>query len=145
MTRYIVRRLLQAIPLLFLISLIVFVLANKMGDPLASFGGRQRIRPSDRERLTRQLGLDKPIIVQYGVWLIGNDWMDIDLDGDGIADDKGTRKGVLRGDLGKSFMQKRPVSELIQERLPNTLLLMIVSEIVIIVMSLIIGVFSALK
>ncbi|MBN1581245.1 MAG: ABC transporter permease [Anaerolineae bacterium] len=145
MTRYIVRRLLQAIPLLFLISLIVFVLANEMGDPLASFGGRQRIRPSDRERLTRQLGLDKPIIVQYGVWLIGNDWMDIDLDGDGIADDKGTRKGVLRGDLGKSFMQKRPVSELIQERLPNTLLLMIVSEIVIIVMSLIIGVFSALK
>jgi peptide/nickel transport system permease protein len=145
MTRYIVRRLLQAIPLLFLISLIVFVLANEMGDPLASFGGRQRIRPSDRERLTRQLGLDKPIIVQYGVWLIGNDWMDIDLDGDGVFDAKGTRKGVLRGDLGKSFMQKRPVGELIKERLPNTLLLMIVSEIVIIAASLLIGIYSALK
>ena len=44
MTRYIIRRLLQAIPLVVLISLIVFALANAMGDPLASFGGRSRIR-----------------------------------------------------------------------------------------------------
>ncbi|MBC8444881.1 MAG: ABC transporter permease [Chloroflexi bacterium] len=145
MTRYIIRRLLQAIPLLFLISLVVFVLANEMGDPLASFGGRRRIRSSDRERLTRLLGLDKPITVQYGVWLIGNDWMDIDLDGDGVPDDKGTRRGVLRGDWGTSFMEKRPVGELIWERLPNTLLLMFVSEVAIIVLSLGIGVYSALR
>jgi len=145
MTRYIIRRLLQAIPLLLLVSLIVFVLANAMGDPLASFGGRRRIRSSDRERLTRQLGLDKPITVQYAVWLIGNDWMDIDLDGDGIADSKGTRQGILRGDWGKSFMEKRPVTDLIRERLPNTLLLMVASEIVIVVSSLVIGIYSALK
>ncbi len=145
MTRYIIRRLLQAIPLLLFISIMIFVLANAMGDPLASFGGRRRIRSSDRERLTRQLGLDKPITVQYVVWLIGNDWMDIDLDGDGVAEVKGSRKGVLRGDWGKSFMEKRPVSKLIAERLPNTLLLMLVSEIVIIIFSLIIGIYSALK
>ncbi len=145
MTRHIVRRLLQAIPLLVLISLIIFVLANAMGDPLASFGGRRRIRSSDRERLTRQLGLDQPIMVQYVVWLIGNDWMDVDLDGDGVPDRKGTRKGVLRGDLGKSFMEKRPVSDLLAERLPNTLLLMVVSEVTIIVFSLLIGILSALK
>ncbi len=145
MGRYIIRRLLQAIPLLFLISLLIFVLAMNMGDPLASFGGRQRIRSSDRARLTRQLGLDKPIIVQYVVWLIGNDWMGIDLDGDGLPDANGTRKGVLRGDWGTSFIQKRPVSELIKERLPNTLLLMLVSEMVIVLSSLVIGVFSALK
>jgi peptide/nickel transport system permease protein len=145
MTRYIIRRLLQGLLLLFLISVMVFVLANEMGDPLASFGGRRRIRSSDRERLTRQLGLDKPIMVQYAVWLIGNDWMDIDLDGDGVFESKGTRKGILRGDWGSSFMQKRPVIELIGERLPNTLLLMIVSEVVIVVFSLIIGVYSALR
>ncbi|MBN1581367.1 MAG: ABC transporter permease [Anaerolineae bacterium] len=145
MTRYIIRRLLQAIPLLFLISLILFILANEMGDPIASFGGRQRVRASDRERLTRQLGLDKPIIVQYAVWLVGNDWMDIDLDGDDLPDVKGTRRGILRGDLGTSFMEKRPVGELIGERLPNTLLLMITSEIVIVSLSLLIGIFSALK
>ncbi len=145
MGRYIIRRLLQAIPLLFLISLAIFVLSMNMGDPVASFGGRQRVRSSDRERLTRQLGLDKPVIVQYAVWLVGNDWMDIDLDGDGLPDAKGTRQGVLRGDLGVSFIQKRPVSELIGERLANTLLLMIVSEIVIVSLSLFIGIFSALK
>jgi len=145
MTRYIIRRILQAIPLLFIISIIVFFLANAMGDPLASFGGRQRIRSSDRERLTRQLGLDKPLAVQYLVWLIGNDWMDIDLDGDGVPDSKGSRKGILRGDWGKSFIEKRPVVEIIGERLANTLLLMLVAEIVIVVFSLSIGIFSALK
>jgi len=145
MGRYVVRRLLQAIPVLFLISLIVFTLASKMGDPLASFGGRRRIRSSDRERLTRLLGLDKPVIVQYGIWLIGNDWMDIDTDGDGVPDVKGTRKGILRGDLGRSFMAKRPVIDLIKERLPNTLLLMLVAEAIIISLSLLIGIYSALK
>jgi peptide/nickel transport system permease protein len=145
MTRYIIRRLLQSIPLLIIISVIIFLLANAMGDPLASFGGRRRVRSSDRERLTRQLGLDKPLLVQYAVWLIGNDWMDIDLDGDGVADAKGSRKGILRGDFGKSFMEKRPVIDLIGERLPNTLLLMLVAQVVIIVFSLVIGMFSALK
>jgi len=145
MTRYIVRRLLQAIPLLLLISIIIFLLANEMGDPLASFGGRRRIRSSDRQRLTRQLGLDKPIAVQYLVWLIGNDWMDVDLNGDGVPDAKGSREGILRGDWGKSFMEKRPVVDLIKERLPNTLLLMLVFEVVTIVLSLVIGIYSALK
>jgi len=130
---------------LILISIVIFILANAMGDPLASFGGRRRIRPSDRERLTRQLGLDKPIPVQFAVWLIGNDWMGVDLDGDGVAESKGTRVGVLRGDLGRSFMEKRPVSDLISERLPNTLLLMLVSEAAIIVFSLGIGIYSALR
>jgi peptide/nickel transport system permease protein len=131
--------------LLLLVSIIVFTLANAMGDPIASFGGRRRVRSSDRERLTRQLGLDKPVIVQYVVWLIGNDWMGIDLDGDGVAEAKGTRRGVLRGDWGKSFMESRPVTDLIRDRLPNTLLLMVVSEIVIIVVSLVVGIYSALK
>jgi len=145
MARYIIRRLLQAIPLLLIISVVLFVLMNAMGDPLASFGGRRRIRSSDRERLTRQLGLDKPIAVQYAVWLIGNDWMDIDLDDDGVPDTKGTRLGILRGDWGQSFMEKRPVSEIIAERLPNTLMLMLTTEVVILVFSLFIGIYSAIR
>ena len=68
MTRYIIRRILQAIPLLIILSAMLFFLANEMGDPLASFGGRQRIKSADRERLTRQLGLDKPIAVQYFIY-----------------------------------------------------------------------------
>ena len=145
MTRYIIRRLLQAIPLLIIISAIIFLLINAMGDPLASFGGRRRIRSQDRERLTRQLGLDKPVLVQYVVWLFGNDWMKIDMDGDGIPETPGKRKGVLRGDFGKSLMERRPVLEIIGERINNTLLLMITTEIVVWIFALGIGIYSALR
>jgi peptide/nickel transport system permease protein len=145
MTRYIIRRILQAIPLLLIISFVLFVLINLMGDPVASFGGRQRLRPEDRERLTRQLGLDQPILVQYAIWLVGNDWMKVDLDGNGIPDHYGTRQGVLRGDFGNSFIEKRPVLEVIGERIPNTLLLMLTSELAILLFSLLIGIYSALR
>jgi len=144
-TRYIIRRLVQAIPLLLIVSAVLFILMNAMGDPLASFGGRRRIRSQDRARLTRTLGLDKPIPVQFAIWLIGNDWMEVDLDGDGVPEGKGTRRGILRGDWGKSFMEKRPVREIIAERLPNTLILMLTSEVVILVFSLFIGIYSALR
>lgn len=145
MTRYIIRRLLQAIPLLLILSAMLFFLANEMGDPLASFGGRRRIKSADRERLTRQLGLDKPIAVQYIIWLVGNDWMKIDIDGDGTPDEYGTRKGIIRGDFGSSFMEKRPVLEIISERFTNTMILMLTAEVVIITLSLVIGIYSALR
>ncbi len=144
MTRYIVRRLLQAIPLLFIVSLVLFVLMQSIGDPIATMGGRQVTRTADRERLKRQLGLDKPIIVQYVYWLIGNDWTKVDMDGDGTPETPGKRKGVLRGDFGNSFVERRPVIDVIGERLPNTLLLMVTAEIVIIAGSLVIGIYSAL-
>jgi peptide/nickel transport system permease protein len=145
MTRYIVRRLSQAIPLLFLVSLILFVMLQNMGDPLATMGGRTMTRSEDRARLTRQLGLDKPIVVQYLYWLIGNDWTKIDLDGDGVAETPGIREGVLRGDFGYSLVNRQPAMEVIMERLPNTLLLMLTAEAVIIIGSLLIGIYAALR
>ncbi|MDL1897668.1 ABC transporter permease, partial [Anaerolineae bacterium CFX7] len=144
MGRYIIRRLLQAIPLLFLISIIVFVLIMNMGDPLVSFAGRNgQVKGKDRERLIRQLGLDQPLYMQYIVWLIGNDWMKIDVNGDGTPDTPGERRGVLRGDLGTSVVTKQPVLKMIGDRLPNTLLLMFTAEIVIIVFALLLGILSA--
>lgn len=146
MTRYIIRRLLQAIPLLLIISIVLFVLMQKMGDPIATMGGRTITRSADRERLTRQLGLDKPIYIQYLYWLVGNDWTKIDMDGDGVAETPGTRKGVLRGDFGTSLVNRGvPVTTVIAERLPNTLILMLTAEVVIITGALIVGVYSALK
>jgi peptide/nickel transport system permease protein len=146
MSRYILRRFLQAIPLLFLISIVLFVLMQNMGDPLATMGGRVMTRSADRERLTRQLGLDKPIYMQYLYWLIGNDWTKIDLDGDGVAETTGTRKGFLRGDFGTSLVNRgRPVWLVIWDRLPNTLLLMLASEVVILVGALALGIYSALR
>jgi peptide/nickel transport system permease protein len=144
MTRYIIRRLLQAIPLLFIISLVLFVLMQNMGDPLATMGGRKVTRKEDRIRLARQLGLDKPILVQYVYWLVGNDWAKTDMDGDGVAETPGSRKGVLRGDWGTSLVNRQPVTQVIGERLSNTLLLMITAEVVIILGAMLIGIYSAL-
>ena len=146
MTRYIIRRILQAIPLLFIISLILFLLMRSTGDPLAMMGGRRATRPEDRERLARQLGLDKPLYVQYLYWLIGNDWTKVDMDGDGIPETPGDRRGVVRGEFGTSMVSRgKPVLEIIWERLPNTLILMIPAEVIIILFSLAIGVYSALR
>jgi len=146
MTRYVIRRILQAIPLLFIISLVLFFLMRNMGDPIAAMAGRSVTRSADRARLTRQLGLDKPIYLQYIYWLVGNDWTQTDIDGDGILETPGTRKGILRGDFGTSLVNRgKPVLQVIGERLPNTLILMVVAETVIIFGSLIIGVYSAIK
>lgn len=146
MTRYIIRRLLQAVPLLFVISVLLFTLMRTASDPIATMGGRRVPRSEERERLQRQLGLDKPLYLQYLYWLIGNDWTMVDLDGDGVAETPGQQRGVLRGEFGKSLVSRgKQAWDMIMERVPNTLLLMIPAEIVIILFSLAIGVFSALR
>jgi peptide/nickel transport system permease protein len=145
MGRYILKRLLQGIPLLLFISIILFVLMMNMGDPVATMGGRRVTRKADYERLRRQLGLDKPVYVQYLYWLAGNDWAKTDLDGDGVAETPGIRRGILRGDFGTSLLARKPVLEVIGERLPNTLILMVASEIVIILGALLVGIYSALR
>jgi peptide/nickel transport system permease protein len=146
MTRYVIRRLLQAIPLLFFISVILFVLMRTASDPVATMGGRRVPRSEDRERLSRQLGLDQPLYLQYLYWLVGNDWTQIDVDGDGVAETPGEQKGILRGELGTSLVSRgKQAWDIIWERVPNTLILMIPAEIIIIVFSLAIGVFSALR
>jgi peptide/nickel transport system permease protein len=151
MSRYIVRRLLQAIPLFLIVSLIIFILLQSAGDPLATLGGRTPPRAADRERLRRQLGLDQPILVQYAIWLVGNEWMFIDEDGDGVNDPRPqngptrVRYGVLRGDFGDSIVTRTAAIEIIMDRMPNTLLLMGASEIVILSFALLIGIISAVK
>lgn len=145
MLRYIIKRLLQGIPLLIIVSLTIFLLMMNVGDPISTMGGRTLTRPEDRERLTRQLGLDKPIIVQYLYWLVGNDWTKIDSDGDGVLDKNGTRLGILRGDFGTSLVTKKPVAELVGERIPNTLILMLTAEIVTLAFALVLGIYSALR
>ncbi len=145
MTTYILRRLAQAIPQLFIISIILFALMQSFGDPVATLGARTPPKAEDKERLRRMLGLDQPTYMQYLTWLVGNDWQKIDMDGDGIAETPGTRKGILRGDWGNSLVTRKPVLEMIGDRLPNTLLLMGVTEVVIIVLSLTLGLYSALR
>jgi peptide/nickel transport system permease protein len=115
-----------------------------VGDPLATMGGRTVTRAEDRKRLERQLGLDQPVMLQYLYWLVGNDWTKIDMDGDGVPDTSGARKGILRTDFGSSLTERRPVMDVIGDRLPNTLYLMIAAEFFIVAGSLLVGIYSAL-
>lgn len=145
MVRYVIRRLLQAIPQLLIISLILFVLMQASGDPVATLGGRTPPRSEDKERLRREWGLDQPVMVQYVYWLVGNDWVMVDSDGDGVGDQPGERRGVLRGDFGNSLVTRQPAMQVILERIPNTLILMLTAEFLIIFFSLFIGIYSAIR
>jgi len=146
MGQYIVRRLLQTIPMLFIVSILLFVLVNLApGGPLAQYGRQKRLPAEKVEALKRKFGLDKPLPVQYIVWLVGNDWMPIDTDGNGITDSYGTRKGVLRGDFGFSFQNREPVLEQILDRLPNTIYLMGITLIVVAIVAIPVGILSAVK
>ena len=145
MTTYILRRLIQTIGLLFLLSIILFGLVNLApGGPLSAYGGR-RIRPEKIEILKRQFGLDKPLPVQYLYWLAGNDWVRVDTDNDGIVDEPGSRQGILRGDFGFSYRTREPVIQEIGLRLPNTIYLMGITMLTSLVIAIPIGIYSAIK
>jgi peptide/nickel transport system permease protein len=146
MGRYIVRRILQAIPMLFLLSIVFFTLVNLApGGPMAALSRSKRTDPEKKEAMKREFGLDKPLPVQYVIWLIGNDWMRVDSDGDGFAESYGTRKGILRGDFGFSFRNRNPVLEEIGERLGNTIYLMSATLLVTGIIAIPIGILSAIK
>lgn len=131
---------------MFLLSVLFFALVNLApGGPLAGYGQARRIPPERMLILKRQLGLDKPIPFQYVVWLIGNDWMKVDSNGDGLPDSPGSRRGVLRGDFGYSFRTRQPVLDEINIRLPNTIYLMGITLLVALGFAIPIGVISAIK
>jgi len=123
MPKYVIRRILQLLPLLIGVSLIsFFVMHLAPGDPTALFTD-PNINPQELARIRANWGLDKPIIVQYFYWL-GN---------------------VLRGNFGTSYMTGQPVVSEVLERLPATLLLMVSSFILTILITIPLGVISAVK
>lgn len=125
MGQYVLRRLVQAVPTFFGITLFAFLMMlYAPGDPISLITFNPRSADTETaERMRRQLGLDKPPVLQYVYWLIGNDWTLYDSDGDGIDDSPGLRRGLLRGDFGNSLKHRRPVLDLLVERIPATLLL----------------------
>lgn len=123
MGKYIIRRLLQAIPLLVLISILVFGLISLApGGVGEMYEGNPNISAADAARLEAQLGLDQPVHVRYLNWA----------------------RRVIVGDWGTSLVTRRPVLEEIGARLPYTLQLMSVTFVVTLLIALPIGIFSAL-
>jgi peptide/nickel transport system permease protein len=130
----------------FLLSIALFALVNLApGGPLAGQGQSRHIPPERAAALKRQFGLDKPLPLQYIIWLAGNDWMKVDADGDGVLESNGTRQGILRGDFGYSFQTRRPVLDEIGERLPNTIYLMSITLLVALLIAIPVGIISALR
>lgn len=124
MGRYVARRLIQAIPLLFGISLISFAILKAVpGGPTAAYEGNPSFTDEDLRRLEAAFGLDQPVHVQYINWL--------------------TR--FVQGDWGYSYSGGQPVLQLILERLPNTLYLTIVAYLAVLAIALPIGVLTATR
>lgn len=124
MGKYVVRRVLIAIPTLLLISLVVFaILALAPGDPLAQFALNPAIPEEVRENVRRSLGLDQPWHIRYVKWLTA----------------------AVQGDLGYSFQSKVPVMDLIWQRLPNTLAVLGVAYLIAVLLAIPIGVLSAVR
>ncbi len=118
----IVRRLLQSILVMASVSVISFSLFNFVGDPVNNMVGQDATR-EDRVRIRQELGLDDPIIVQYGRFL-GN---------------------AIQGDFGLSYRIKRPVDQLIAERLPATLELVFVSALIALGFGITAGVYTGIQ
>jgi peptide/nickel transport system permease protein len=131
MSKYLLRRAIQSIPTFFGVTLIAFLLMLLApGDPVALITFAPNRDPEAVEIMRRELGLDQPPLTQYLYWLLGNDWAQLDINGDGVADTYGERRGLLRGDLGMSIRNREPVLSLIVERIPATLLLTLTALIV---------------
>jgi peptide/nickel transport system permease protein len=123
MLRYAIKRLLQSIPLLLLVSLIAFGLIKLVpGDPAVVMGGTNAT-PAEIEAIRQNLGLDRPWHVQIGSFY----W------------------NLARGDLGRSLLLGQPVTDAIVERLPATVAIAIYSLLLTLVFGLITGVVAALR
>jgi peptide/nickel transport system permease protein len=146
MGQYIIRRILQAIPLLILIAVLVFFLIQVSGDPTAEMAANPRFNEADIALERARLGLNEPLFpTRFVTWLIGDDWRERDYTGDGVIDGPGEQRGILRGDFGESYRFKDPVVEVVSERLPNTLLLGTAAYIITLIFSLVIGLYAALR
>jgi peptide/nickel transport system permease protein len=120
---YVLRRLVQAVPVLLFASGVIFLMIHLVpGDPALVILGPEA-RPEQVQVMRRQMGLDRALLVQYSMWL----------------------GRVLRGDLGVSFLNNFPVWSLIGLKLPATLALATGALIVALAISLPLGILSAVR
>ncbi len=121
MRRYLLRRIVLLIPVLWGVATLVFAVTNIIpGDPVDLMLG-ETARPAQREELRKALGLDRPLLVQYGSYL----------------------GGLLKGDLGTSIHNNRPVAKLLAERIPASAELTIAALAIALAIALPLGIVAA--
>jgi peptide/nickel transport system permease protein len=125
MRRYILRRLVIAVLIVFGVSVVTFTFANLApGDPVqAMVRPGSDVRPGDLEGLKKNLGLDKPWLERYLAWA----------------------GQILQGNLGASFIGGQPISKILAGRIPNTLKLMGTALIISVFLGIALGIFSAFR
>jgi peptide/nickel transport system permease protein len=124
MSKYVVRRLLIAIPVLAGISLVLFtILALAPGDPFEELATNPNVPPEVRANLRHQFGLDDPITLRYARWFTS----------------------MMKGDWGFSFVSRVDVATLILQRLPTTLFVLGSAQILGLLVALPIGIYSAMR
>ncbi len=162
MIKYIIRRLVQSIPTFFGITVLSYLLLwLAPGSVIERLYFAPNIKAETRAQLAAQLGIDDPFHIQYLRWLLGDDWLRWDADGDGIADSAftplaqldedgdgipeapGDNYGILRGDFGVSFVKKQAVMDVLLANLPATLELGIAAILTAIAIGIPVGVLSA--
>ena len=122
MFSYIVRRVFQSVIVLLVVGLVAFAMFNFVGDPIDNMLGQERTQ-EDIDRLRAQLGLDQPFPVQYWKFLMN----------------------AAEGNMGVSYRQGRPVTDIISERLPATLELALVSGFLALFFGIVMGVLTAIR
>ena len=123
MWTFLARRLIQGLFALLIITGLCFILTRLSGDPMAQYANRPGITEAAKAQIRINLGLDQPLPVQYLRWL----------------------QLALKGELGYSYFSHQPVSLLISQRLPMTLVLMLTAEIITVIIALGLGILSAVR
>ena len=122
--RYILKRVLFIIPILLVVSAVIFFLIRLTpADPISSITSGRRISDETRDALTAQYHLDKSLPHQYFIWI----------------------SGALKGNFGDSFRHRQPVAGLLAARLPTTIQLVLMSAVFAILLAIPAGVIAALK
>lgn len=145
MTAYLIRRFIQMFIVLVVSSMAIYSLLNLVpGGPfdglLQNADRKTSVSPAQIERMEEMLGLNKPAQIRFLAWATGDDWM-------GVLnpDWKGTGRGVIRGDFGRSFKEHRPVMEMVGDRIKKTVVLTGLSAFLAIIIAIPIGIFSAVR
>ncbi len=145
MTGYLIRRSMQMVVVLIMSSMAIYGLLNLgPGGPLSNLklisDTKAKYSPQDIENMEHILGLDKPVQIRYIVWFTGDDWL-------GAVNPEwgGNRRGIMRGDFGKSWTKHRPVINMIKERLPNTIILLAMASLLSMIVAIPAGIYSAVR